>query len=251
MLTRLVLLCAILLPSHSLAQSSIPPTAWRVVSAASEAPGYPARAAFDGNPQTFWHTAWAAGSKGHPHALTLDLGKVHLVNGFRYLPRQDQAYREIGRIATYAFAVSLDGQTWSEDVEGTFANLPEAQTVSIAATPARYVRLTAMSEYVGLPYTTIAELSIFEPHASMVVTATSRLAWDHDGEAGAVGFRLWVDGKLTAIPRLRRSGTSYTTTLPTMTAGEHVLELAAYDESEQSERVVLRVVVALDATASQ
>ena len=44
--------------------------------------------AIDGNPATFWHTAWNP-DKPLPHTLVLDLGGQYQVDGLRYLPRQD------------------------------------------------------------------------------------------------------------------------------------------------------------------
>ena len=237
-------LCAYGMSRCECERSAIPQTAWTVVSADSQAPRYPAVAAFDGDTATFWHTAYAPVLQDNPHSLTLDLGAVYRVTGFQYLPRQDNGNRENGRIATYVFAVSLDGLTWSDGVDGTLANVVGAQTVSMSATPARYVRLTALSEVAGRPFTSIAELTVFQAEPpSNLVTPASRLAWEHDGSAGLVRFRLWVDGTPTTIRDLQQAGGSYTSRLPTMTAGEHILELAAYDATEQSDKVILRVVV--------
>src|SRR5881397_3873912 len=43
----------------------------------------------DGNPATFWHTEWSQRTAPLPHTLVLDLGGQYLVDGWRYLPRQD------------------------------------------------------------------------------------------------------------------------------------------------------------------
>jgi hypothetical protein len=242
MLIRFALvLCVLLVPSLLFAQTPLPQTGWMLVSVHSQAPSYPAVAAFDGDPETFWHTAYAPSEGGHPHSLTLDLGAVQLVNGFRYLPRQDD--NENGRIADYTFATSLDARNWSSGIKGTLANVGHAQTVSISARPARYVRLTVRSDVAGQDFTSIAELAIVRPDPAVVVTPASRLAWEHDNVDGLVGFRLWVDGRLTAIPDLQQSRTGYTSGLPAMAPGEHVLKLAAYTAAEESAKVTLYVTV--------
>ncbi|MFC1510586.1 discoidin domain-containing protein [Candidatus Omnitrophota bacterium] len=48
--------------------------------------------AFDGNPKTCWHTEWAtypgtARDAQYPHHLTIDMGAVSKISGFKYLPR--------------------------------------------------------------------------------------------------------------------------------------------------------------------
>lgn len=83
------------------AGKSIPHKNWKVVYVDSEenfAEGDPAEFAFDGNPDTFWHTLWSAPHTGHPHLLVIDLGTEHKISGIELLPRQDSAN---GRIQDY------------------------------------------------------------------------------------------------------------------------------------------------------
>src|SRR5262249_42879134 len=52
-------------------------------------PPPPATNAFDGDPNTFWHTEWVHNLPPHPHDIRIDLGAVYNIVGFRHLPRQD------------------------------------------------------------------------------------------------------------------------------------------------------------------
>ncbi|MBG6136604.1 discoidin domain-containing protein [Longispora fulva] len=112
----------------------------------------------DGNSATFWHTKWSNPVAQMPHEIQIDLGASHSVTNLYYLPRQNQAN---GRIANYEVYVSTDGTTWGTAVAtGTFANNTTEQTVTFAAKTGRYVRLRALSEVNGNPWTSVAELNI-------------------------------------------------------------------------------------------
>src|SRR5205085_10711198 len=77
-------------------------------------PPSPATNAFDGNPNTFWHTEWVNAQPVHPHDIKINLGAVYSMIGFRHLPRQDGMPN--GRIGQYKFYVSSDGQNWGPPV---------------------------------------------------------------------------------------------------------------------------------------
>lgn len=81
---------------------------WKVVYVDSEenfAEGAPAENAFDGKPDTFWHTLWSAPHPSHPHTLVIDLGAEHKLRGIRLLPRQDSPN---GRIKEYRLRLSTE-----------------------------------------------------------------------------------------------------------------------------------------------
>ena len=83
--------------------------------------------AFDGNEDTFWHTAYNGGSPPPPHEIQIDFGGTYNINGFRYLPRQDGV--DNGRIGQYEFYISTDGINWGGGrVESSVVNL----TVNLA-----------------------------------------------------------------------------------------------------------------------
>ena len=115
--------------------------------------------AFDGNPATFWHTAWISGATPPPHVLQIDLGQVQPVSGFRYLPRQDNY--QVGNIAEYEFYTSMDGVTWgSPAASGTFASSKTEKQVLFSARDARYVELRCVSEVNGGNDCNVAELNV-------------------------------------------------------------------------------------------
>jgi hypothetical protein len=120
--------------------------------------------AFDGNKNSFWHTKWYRGADPLPHEIRIDLGGDYLINGFKYLPRQDMVN---GRIADYEFYVSPDGVSWGAAVAaGRFPNTTEEQTVSFPAVPGAYVRLVALKEVNGNPWTSVAELNVIGASAT-------------------------------------------------------------------------------------
>ncbi len=84
--------------------------------------------AFDGNPDTIWHTQWSGGDVPYPHEIIIDLGVVESLGGFRYLPRQDGGIN--GRIGEYQFYGSSDGVTWGVPrASGAFADTDQEQEV--------------------------------------------------------------------------------------------------------------------------
>ena len=128
----------------------------------------------DGNAATFWDTEWYQRTAALPHSLVLNLGARYQVDGFRYLPRQDGSPN--GTIAGYQFYVSDDGVTWGTAVAaGTLAANTTEKTVRFTAKTGRYVRLVALSEINGKPWTSAAELNIFGAAAPSSTTTTSGL----------------------------------------------------------------------------
>lgn len=121
-------------------------TGWKVVSFSTEGEGSGlASYAIDGKPATFWHTHTAAGRQPPPQSLTVDMGKEQELAGLLYLPRQDNC--AVGNVTRYAFAVSADGQSWTEVAQGEFGNIaanPVQQKVKFErVVKARYFRFTA------------------------------------------------------------------------------------------------------------
>jgi regulation of enolase protein 1 (concanavalin A-like superfamily) len=135
-------------------------TGWRLHFVDSQdTSGYSATHAFDGDPDTFWHTLWKAGATPPPHEIQIDLGRVHTIHGFRYLPRQDGI--RVGDIGQYEFLLSMDGVNWGDPAAaGTFVSSAGEKEVQFDERNARYVRLRSLSEANGAMHTSIAELNI-------------------------------------------------------------------------------------------
>ncbi len=146
------------------ASAPIPQSAWTLVSADSQetaAENGAAAGAFDGNPATFWHTAWSGGTAAPlPHEIRIDLGARYTVDGLGHLPRQDGGVN--GRIGDYEVYVSDTTTDWGSPVAtGTFADTAAATSVSLIAKTGRHLRLRALSEAGGRgPWTSVAEITL-------------------------------------------------------------------------------------------
>ncbi|MBI4688493.1 MAG: discoidin domain-containing protein, partial [Nitrospirae bacterium] len=115
--------------------------------------------AFDNNSATIWHTKWNGGADPLPHEIQIDMGGVYDINGFRYLPRQDGWSH--GMVGQYEFYVSMDGVNWGSPVAtGTFANSAAEKEVSFTQKTGRFIRLRAITEVNGNPWTSMAEITV-------------------------------------------------------------------------------------------
>ena len=151
-----------LFASQAFAQSAISQSNWTlhyVDSEDVEAGYYAAVNAFDGDPNTIWVTQWYTASPPPPHDIRINLGAAYDISGFRYLPRQDGW--SSGNIAQYAFYVSTDGTSWGTAVAtGTFSQTSGEQQVLFTMKRGQYIRLRALTEVQGRPWTAVAELNV-------------------------------------------------------------------------------------------
>jgi hypothetical protein len=128
---------------------------------------------FDGKTNTFWHSQWYSANPPPPHEIQINLGATYTLSGFTYLPRQDGCSH--GDIKQYEFYVSTDGVNWGTAVAsgnfnyGTYTyNCPGGTVFSPRVikftTPvkAAYIRLRALSELGGNPWTSAAEISVYK-----------------------------------------------------------------------------------------
>ena len=132
----------------------------------SDTAGYEGFRAMDGDPRTMWHTDWQFNQTKHPHEITVDLGKRYEITGIGYLPRPGGGNGTIGKYKCY---VGNDKKSLGRPViEGTF-DRASAETVLEFAAPVkgRFVRLRALSEVAGQPWTSIAELRILSPNVDV------------------------------------------------------------------------------------
>ena len=115
--------------------------------------------AFDGDPSTYWHTEWFQSNPVPPHEIQINLGGIYDISGFRYLPRQDGIKN--GTISQYEFYVSFDGIDWGSPVAaGTFAANTTEKEVLFSTTTGQFIRLRALSEINGKPWTSAAEITV-------------------------------------------------------------------------------------------
>ncbi|KAM0487463.1 hypothetical protein ACHAP7_001977 [Fusarium lateritium] len=117
--------------------------------------------AVDGDDGTFWHTQWEGSEPAPPHTITVDLKKVYNVNGISMLPRQDDSPN--GYIAQHQVFLSKDKKSWGSPVAyGTWYADRTVKYANFDTQPARYLRLVAITEANGNPWTSIAELNVFQ-----------------------------------------------------------------------------------------
>jgi hypothetical protein len=122
--------------------------------------GYGANAV-DGNPDTYWHTQWHTNSPGLPHEIIIELVPPAVIHGFSYLPRQDES--ENGTIKNYEFYASDVGTNFGQPVnQGTFGPGKGEKIETFEPVKCRFIKLKAISEINGLPWTSAAEIRVIQ-----------------------------------------------------------------------------------------
>ena len=153
---------ALSVPETTLPETKAPPPfafgRYKVLSVTSEQGGREAaRHAFDGNPDSIWHSRWEGKADNYPHAIACDYGSVRELAGITVIPRQDGNAN--GRVKGYKIETSLDGKTWTVAREGKLPDTDELVDVRFPApVTARYMRFTALSAQRGGPWASFAEL---------------------------------------------------------------------------------------------
>lgn len=140
------------------------PTGKTVIYVDSEDPSeWAAALAVDGNPNTFWHTLWNVSNPPVcPHEIQVSLGTEQTINGFGYLPRQDNYLN--GTVGQYEFYVSTDGTNWGSPVAtGTFPNTHDLKEVRFAQTSAKFIRFRSLADAnPGSSFMSVAELNVIQ-----------------------------------------------------------------------------------------
>lgn len=126
----------------------------------------PATNAFDGDPETFWHTKYGGGADAFPHYLTIDLGATYAVDGLSYLPRQSNANGLVKDYQVFVTAEDPKGiPAGTPAAQGSFPDVRQASTraasiVPLKAVEGRYVTLVATSSLAGNAFAGAAELQV-------------------------------------------------------------------------------------------
>lgn len=139
----------------------IPTDRWSVVYVDSEEIpwGRFAENAFDGDDETFWHTAWSQSNPAPPHEIQIDMDTIYEVHSFTYMPRQSSSN---GRIKGYELYFSEELDNWGSPVKtGNFENSTAPQEIKFS-TPivGRYFRLVALSEVNDNAWSSVAEITL-------------------------------------------------------------------------------------------
>ncbi|OAA73213.1 galactose oxidase precursor [Cordyceps fumosorosea ARSEF 2679] len=159
-----------------------PPTNGRVIDRAgwtvtcdSENAGNECAKAIDGDNGTFWHTQWTGANPPPPHTITLDMGSTHNVNGISVLPRQDG--NQHGWIARHEVAVSPDGNNWEVMAVGNWPLDGLTKYANFETRKVRYARVKALTEIGGNPWTSVAELGVFDAGAEPTAYVAGKGRW--------------------------------------------------------------------------
>jgi alpha-L-fucosidase len=132
----------------------------RIHHVSSQQDQHGAEKAIDGDAQTFWQTSR---TPGHPHQVSIDLGRRIRIEGVTYLPRQDKRVPD-GMIESGSVETSMDGRSWTSVGAFRFGNLlndPTQRTFLFdKKINARYVRITSKEGVQGKPFAGAAEIGI-------------------------------------------------------------------------------------------
>lgn len=139
---------------------------WSIIEVDSEEPAegnatYPdnglAKAAIDGNLNTFWHTQWQGGSPDYPHYFILDLGQAYNIGAIESFRRRGNgSAQNVVQILT-----SIDQENWVD--KGIFDidnKTDDGQLMEFEPVEARYIRYNAQSG--SSPFAMLAELEVYE-----------------------------------------------------------------------------------------
>lgn len=127
---------------------SIPCTAMTVTAFSSQetvGESRPASNVVDCATEPGWVTQWSSNSTPPPHWVVVDLGSARNLLSAGCTARSNLN----GRIKDVRIETSLDGTTWTQTVNGTFANSTEPQWLTLNGSSARYVRMTGLSSHTG------------------------------------------------------------------------------------------------------
>jgi len=125
--------------------------------------------AVDGNPNTIWLTQWLDASPAHPHEIILRLDPPCKIKGLTYLPRQ--YWNDNGTIEGYEIYVSTDGKDFGQPVKKgeLFPYGKDKKTVLFDPKQCGFVKLVALSEVNGQPWTTAAEIGVIQETEQVVL----------------------------------------------------------------------------------
>ncbi len=221
---------------------------WTLVSVDSEETNYEAAKAFDGDESTMWHTQWTVTPKpDYPHTLVIDMHSTHTLQGFGYLPRQDNQWN--GTIKGYEFYVSTDNVNWKKVASGNWAQTKANKEVYFSSPEeARYIKLVGLNEVTNLVFASCAELSVYtQKQTQQKLTAPQfvqggrlsdneiELIWmDKSGDESGFRIEQLINGNFTEIYRSGPNVTSYKVQNTTTNAA-YTFRVSAFNSEGSSE----------------
>ncbi len=128
-----------------------------IARASSEAKGFEAQKAIDGDTSTLWHTPWGANEPNHPHELTLEFPSLRDLVGIRLKGRADG---NNGRLVDISVFVSDKRDDWGKALlpHARLADSADWQQLDFPRVKARFLRIVTHRETKGRPFASLAEL---------------------------------------------------------------------------------------------
>jgi len=120
-------------------------------------PDHHPRNAIDGSRTTMWHTRWNPVKDPLPQSITLDLGGIYDVAELVYVPRITGGRN--GIVTAYTLDGSVDGETFTELAQGTWADDTALKSAELDAPGVRFLRMEVREGYGG--YASAAEIVLF------------------------------------------------------------------------------------------
>ncbi len=143
-----------------------------VVKASSEQGGAEIKVAFDGDPNTIWHSKYGDHAEGdpayqYPYTVEIDLGKMVAANGFAYVPRANLGN---GTIKGYEIWVAGKDRNFKKVASGEWQHAfadeakktVKTQKVNFPTTWSRYVKLVATSSRNGDTFASAGEFDVMQ-----------------------------------------------------------------------------------------
>ncbi|MCP5536400.1 MAG: NPCBM/NEW2 domain-containing protein [Akkermansiaceae bacterium] len=123
-----------------------------IVTASSQHGGGPITNAFDGTPETIWHSNYGKKNPGkYPYEVNINLGGLYAVNGFHYLPRPNGGN---GMLKDYEVYVSRSQDTFGEPIaKGSFSEGTELKKIKLPTTWGEFIRLRFLNSQHGPDHT--------------------------------------------------------------------------------------------------
>ncbi len=170
---------------------------WSLVSVSSAQDASTAgEKAFDGDPNTIWHTNYN-GSDAFPNHIVIDLGEEYLLNSFSYLPRGGTTANSLNGItADYDLFLSQDAINWGSPVSsGKFSKDHDLKKITFHPTYGRYVRFVPKSSVNGKTFSSAAEFYLYQVDKPIVApTANFELSRTTIYESESITFKDFSTG---------------------------------------------------------
>ena len=131
-----------------------------VVSASSEAGGSGIRNAFDGTPETMWHSRFGEKGDRYPYTVDIALGGLYPISGLGYLPR---VVGTNGMLGDYELYVSRSTNDFGAPVlRGRFAKTKDYQTNAFPVVWGEFVRLRFLNTVHSNDYASASEFDLMQ-----------------------------------------------------------------------------------------